>query len=81
MKKTIIRNALKVFAVGGTAAGMGAASIGCACVSAAIYYAIPAASGYAAVALFVLATLAAAGALAAVYMCGCWIVKTGKFAK
>lgn len=81
MKKAILRNALKVLAVGGAAAGFGSVSIGLACLSVRVYCAIPATNGYAAVALFGLATLTAATALAVVYVCGCWIVRKGKFSK
>ncbi len=81
MKKTILQNALKVLAVGGAAAGLSALAIGLACMSIWIYCTIPAVCGYAAVALFLLATLSAAVALAAVYMTGCWITHKGKFSK
>lgn len=81
MKKTIIRDILKVFAVGGAAAGMSAAAIGLVYMAVWIYCTIPAVSGYAAVLLFMLATLTAAVALSIVYVCGCWIVRKGKFSK
>lgn len=81
MKNTIVRNTLKVFAVGGAAAGLGAAAIVLACLAVAMYCNIPAASGYLAVGGFWLATLAAAAALAVVYMCGCWIIREGKFSR
>lgn len=81
MKKTVIRNLLKVLAVGGAAAGFGAVSIGLAYMAVWIYCTIPAVCGYAAVALFLLATLTTAVALAVVYVCGCWIVRKGKFSK
>lgn len=81
MKKPIMRDILKVFAVGGTAAGMGAAAIGLASMAVWIYCTIPVVCGYAAVALFLLATLTLAVALAVVYICGCWMVRKGKFSK
>lgn len=81
MNKPIIRDILKVFAVGGTAAGLGAIAIGLAYMAVWIYCTIPAVCGYAAVALFLLATLTAAVTLAVVYVCGCWIVRKGKFSK
>lgn len=81
MKKNILRNIFKVLAVGGAAAGLSAAAIGLAYMAGWIYCTIPAVCGYAAVALFLLATLTAATALAFVYGCGCWIVHKGKFSK
>lgn len=81
MKKTIFRNIMKVLAVGGAAAGLSAAAIGLASMAVWIYCTIPAVCGYTAVALFLLATLSAAAALAVVYMTGCWITHTGKFSK
>lgn len=81
MKKPIIRDILKVFAVGGAAAGLSAAAIGLACIAVWIYCTIPAVCGYAAVALFLLATLTTAVALAGVYVCGCWVIHKGKFLK
>lgn len=81
MNKTTIRNALNIFAVGGAAAGLSAVIIGLACMSIWIYCTISAVCGYAAVALFLLATLSAAVALAGVYMTGCWITRKGKFSK
>lgn len=81
MNKTTIQNILKVLGVGGAAAVLSAAAIGLACMSVWIYCTIPAVCGYAAVALFLLATLSAAVALAIVYMSGCWITHKGKFSK
>ena len=81
MKKTIIRNILQVLAVGGTAAAMVAVSIAMAFLAVWIFCMIPAAIGYKAVALFALALLSAAAALAGVYVCGYWIVRTGNFSK
>lgn len=81
MKKETIRNALKVLAVGGVAAGMSAAAIGLSHMAGWIYRTIPAVCGYAAVILFLLATMTAAVALAVVYVCGCWIVRKGRFSK
>lgn len=81
MKKAILRDALKVLAVGGAAAGLSATAIGLAGMAVWIFCTIPATSGYAAVALFLLATLTTAAALAVVYFSGCWIVRKGKFSK
>ncbi len=81
MKKAILQDALKVLAVGGAAAGLSAAAIGLAGMAVWIFCTIPAVCGYAAVALFLLATLTTAAALAAVYVCGCWIVRKGKFSR
>lgn len=81
MKKDILRDALKVLAVGGAAAGLGAIAIGLACMAVWIYCTIPAVCGYAAVALFMLATMSVITAIAVVYVCGCWIVRKGKFSK
>ena len=81
MKETIIRDIMKVFAVGGVAAGLGAVAIGLAYMAAWIVFTIPMVCGYAAVALFWLATLTIAAVLAVVYVCGCWIVRKGKFSK
>ena len=81
MKKTIIRDIMKVFAVGSAAAGLGAAATGLAYMAGWIVCTIPMVCGYAAVALFWLATLTTAAALAVLYFCGCWIVRKGKFSK
>ncbi len=81
MKKIIVRDVLRVFAVGGAAAGLGAAAIGLAVLAVAMYCNIPAVGGYLAVGGFWLATLAAAAALAVVYICGCWIIRKGKFSR
>ena len=81
MNKTIIRNALNVFAVGGAATGLSAGALFLVSMAVWIYCTIPATSGYVAVVLFALATLTAAAALAVVYLCGCWMVRKGKFAK
>lgn len=81
MNKSILHDALKVLAVGGAAAGLSAIAIGLACMAVWIYCTIPAVCGYAAVALFLLATLTTGIVLAVVYVCGCWIVRKGKFSK
>ncbi len=81
MKKAIWENVFKVLAVGGAAAILSATAIGLACMAVWIFFTIPAVSGYAAVALFLLATLSAAAAMAVVYMTGCWITRAGKFSK
>lgn len=81
MNKTIIRNILKVFAVGGTAVLMAAFAILLGVVSAELYCNIPTVVGYMAVLWFALATLAAVAALAAVYVCGAWMARKGRFDK
>jgi hypothetical protein len=81
MKKTIMRDILKVFSVGGAAAGMGAVAIGLLYVAVALLCDVAAASGYIAVGCFLLALLVAAGVFAVVYICGCWIIRKGKFSK
>ena len=81
MKKAMIRDVLKVFAVGGAAAGLSAAAIGLAGAAGWLFFTIPAAGGYMAVTLFALATLSLAVSLAIVYICGCWIARRGKFSK
>ena len=79
--KNNLREILQVLAVGGAAAGLSAVAIGLACMSVWIYCTIPAVCGYAAVALFLLATLTAAVTIAVVYFSGCWITRKGKFSK
>lgn len=79
MKKAIIRNIMQGLAVGGAAAGLSAAAIGLAVMAIWVFCTIPATCGYVAVALFWLATLSLAAALAIVYMSGCWITHKGKF--
>lgn len=81
MKKSTIHNILKVLAVGGAAAGLGAAGIGLVSMAIWIYCTIPVTCGYVAVSLFALATLTLAAALGVVYVCGCWIIRKGKFAR
>lgn len=81
MKKEIIRNILKVFAVGGSAltmAGMGGLLV---YLAGWLFFHIPRYTGYAAVVAFVLALLTIATALIVVYMCGAWVVRKGKFAR
>lgn len=81
MKKTIIRNVMQGLAVGGAAAGLSAAAIGLLGMAIWVFCTIPTTCGYVAVALFGLATLSVATALAIVYMSGCWITRKGKFSK
>ena len=81
MNKAIIRNILKVFAVGGTAVLMAAFAILMGILSVELYCSIPSVVGYIAVLWFALATLAAVAALAVVYVCGAWMVRKGKFEK
>ena len=81
MNKEIIRNVLKVFAVGITSAFL---SAGECCLGYAAYWLfrrIPAANGYYAIASFALALVSVAAALAVVYMSGAWIARKGKFSK
>lgn len=79
--KKVINNVLKVFAVGGAAMLLSAIAGGLAYLAIWLLCDIPTASGYIAVVWFALALLAAAAALAVVYMCGAWIVRTGRFSK
>lgn len=81
MKKAIIRDIWKVFAVGGYAAALSGGAFGLAYLAVLLYCAIPSVGGYMAVIWFALATLAAAAALAVVYMSGAWIVRKGRFSK
>ena len=81
MKKQIIRNILKVFAVGGTALLMAAGAGLLAYLSGWLFFRIPHYIGYGAVIGFAFALLALLGALGIVYMSGCWIVRKGKFAR
>ena len=81
MNKTIIRNILKVLSVGGAAAGMGAAAIGLLIAAGELFCYVASAVGYLAVVGFLAALVAAFAAFAVVYMCGCWILGTGKFLK
>lgn len=81
MKKAIIRNVLKVFAVGGIAAAWSAAAGFYAWGAVKLFCAIPAESGYLAVLDFFMATLALFFAIAALYLCGAWVVRRGRFSK
>lgn len=81
MKEEIIRNVLKVFAVGGAAAAWSAAAGFFAYGAIKLYCTIPAESGYLAVFDFLMATLALCFAIAALYLCGAWVVRKGKFSK
>ena len=81
MKKQIIRNILKVFAVGGCALMMASMAGLLIYLSGWLFIHIPRYTGYAAVASFALALLSLAGALGVVYMCGAWVVRKGKFAR
>lgn len=81
MKKQIIRNILKVFAVGGTALMLGA---GVSClfyVAGWLLFLIPNQTGWLAVGAFVGAIIDMGIALSTMYMTGCWIVRKGKFAR
>lgn len=79
MKKAIFNDILKVLAIGGAAAGLSAAAIGLAGMAIWVFCTIPTTCGYVAVALFWLAAISLAAAVAIVYMCGCWITHKGKF--
>lgn len=79
MKKEIVSKTMKVFAVGGAAAGLSALAFGLIATAVNMLMHIPKEAGYKAVGLFMLAGLALASALCVVYFCGCWIVKKGKF--
>lgn len=81
MKKEIIRDILKVFAVGGIALLMAALAGVIAYMSIVVFCRIPHITGYRAVFGFVGALIGFIGALGIVYMCGCWIVRKGKFAR
>lgn len=81
MKKTIIRDTLKVFAVGGVAALLSAAAGACAFASGKLLCSIPSFVGYLSVAAFTLAVIAAATSLGFIYLLGAWVVLKGHFAK
>ena len=79
MKKGIIRNILKVFAVGGSALLMASAAGGCAYLAGWLFFRVPHYIGYGAVIGFISAIITLAAALGIVYLSGCWIVIKGKF--
>lgn len=81
MKKAIIRDIMKVFAVGGTALLLAASAGAFGYMAVWLFAHIPNSGGYKAVGGFMVALLAAAAALAVVYMCGAWIVRSNKFYK
>lgn len=81
MKKQIIRDILKVFAVGFTAMMMAALAAFLAYMSAVLFFLIPSISGYYAVLGFFGAILGLAGSLGVVFMCGAWMVRKGKFSR
>jgi hypothetical protein len=81
MKKTTIKNALKVFAAGGVASLMTATAGVLVYLAIKIFCGIPYIEGYLAVLGFVLALVAVAAALAVIYTCGAWVVIKGKFSK
>lgn len=81
MKKEITRTILKVFAFGGIAALFSGLAIALVCAAVYAFCMIPCASGYLAVALFVVALLAVALAFVIVYLCGYWIVKKGHYVR
>lgn len=80
-KNAFIRNILKVFAVGGISAAWSAAAVFFAYGAVKLYCIIPAESGYLAVFDFFAATFALCLAIAALYLCGAWVVRKGKFSK
>lgn len=79
MKKQIIRNILKVFAVGGTALLMASGAGLFTYLSCWLFFRIPHYIGYGAVIGFIVALIALICALGIVYLSGCWIVRKGKF--
>lgn len=81
MKKEIVRNTLKVFAVGITALLMAATAGFLVYLAIVLFFHIPNITGYLAVGAFAGALVAFAGALGAIYMCGAWMVRQGKFAR
>ena len=81
MKKEIIRDTLKVFAVGGVALLIAAITGWLAFLSAVLFVYVASCSGYAAVASFAAAVVCAAAALLGLYVCGRWVVSKGKFSK
>lgn len=81
MKKKIICNIMKVFAVGGTALLIAALGGFMAYLAIRLFMHTPALSGYLAVGAFISAVIALAASLATVYISGCWIVRKGKFAR
>ena len=81
MKKDIIHNTLKIFAVGGVATLLSAAAGACAAAAGKLLCSIPSFGGYLAVGAFAIAIIAAATALGMVYFCGAWIIQKGHFTK
>ena len=81
MKKSIIHDIMKVFSVGGAAAGLGLIACYLAYLAIVIFCRIPSFVGYSAAISFVLAIALLAIALLAVYVCGCWIIHKGKFSR
>ena len=80
-QKPAINNVLKVFAVGSASSLISTVAGACAFVSAKLFGVIPSVNGYLAVGGFALALVAAAAALAMIYVCGAWVVGKGKFSK
>ena len=81
MKNAIIRDTLKVFAVGGVALLMAAAAGFFAFLAVMLFVEVTRCSGYAAVVRFSAALLTAAFSLLGIYTCGAWMVQRGKFSK
>lgn len=86
MKKSTIKNppakdVAKVFAVGIVSSLMSAAAGALAFLSAKLFGEIASVNGYLAVGGFALALVAAAAAVAMIYVCGAWVVSKGKFSK
>lgn len=84
MKKEIIhniRNTMKVFAVGGTALLMGVGASLLFYLSVCLFLNTKNLTGYMAVGVFTAAVIALTGAVAGVYLSGCWIIRKGKFAR
>lgn len=81
MEKKIIRDILSVFVVGGIALMLAASAGFMGYLAIRLFCHIPNLVGYLAVCGFAAAVIALAGAVAVVYMSGCWIVRKGKFAR
>ena len=81
MKKEIIRNVLKVFAVGSVSALLSVAACCAAYAAVYLFRSIPAAGGYLAVVYFAAALATAAAAPVLVYVNGAWMVRKGRFSK
>lgn len=81
MKKKIIRDILKVFAVGGIALLMAVTAEFLAYMSFVLFCLVPTLTGYLAMCAFFGALIAIVGAIGLVFMCGAWMVRKGKFVR